>query len=251
MIHDNAVVGTPLTLYKDTKANIEALSLTEGDKFWATDLDIEGYYDGSNIIWRPDDAGWVYTAFAWTYASTTTFTVSGDQTAIFAKGTKIKLTQTTVKYFYVTASSYSSPNTTVTITGGSDYTLANAAITNPAYSYASPPDFPSSFSWTPVVTFAGGTTDPTSFTVTNASFWMVRGVIYVSIAATITRGSGDRPYQIITLPVGYTAFFGGGMTTTYSGLQVSPFYQSGTNKVTIYTNTMTSDGYLWGQFFYL
>ena len=46
MIQDNAVVGAPLTLYKDTKANIEALSLTEGDTFWATDLDIEGYYEG-------------------------------------------------------------------------------------------------------------------------------------------------------------------------------------------------------------
>ena len=159
MIHDNAVVGAPLTLYKDTKANIEALSLTEGDTFWATDLDIEGYYDGANVIWRPNDAGWVYDAVTWTFASTTTFTVSGDVTDRFETGTKIKLTQTTNKYFYVVSSSYSSPNTTVTITGGSDYTLANAAISNPAYSYASPPDFPGWFNYVPA--FTGFSTDPT------------------------------------------------------------------------------------------
>ena len=221
------------------------------NELWRETKRLQSQISALRTLETPSKDGWIGFGASCTYASTTTFTVSGDQTAIFAKGTKIKLTQTTTKYFYVVSSSYSSPNTTVTITGGSDYTLANAAITNPAYSYASPPDFPGWFNWTPTITYAGGTTDPTSFTITVARFWMIGEVKHVSFAATVTRGSGDRPYQIISLPLSYTAFFGGGVTTTYTGLQVSPFYQSGTNKVTIYTGAMTSDGFLWGQFFYL
>ena len=89
--------------------------------------------------------GWIEAADqTWTYASATTFTVSGDQTSIFTKGTKIKLTNDgSTKYFYVTDSSYSDPTTTVTVTGGTDYTLASGAITNPYYSYVdNPQGFP-------------------------------------------------------------------------------------------------------------
>jgi len=83
--------------------------------------------------------GWIKATDTWTYASATTFTIAGvDRTAMFPKGTKIKLTQTTTKYFYVVGSAFST-NTTITITGGTDYTLANAAITSPYYSYASCP----------------------------------------------------------------------------------------------------------------
>ena len=67
--------------------------------------------------------GWWTRSETWTRTSNTTFTVSGDLTAVFVPGTKIKVTQTSTKYFYVVSSSYSSPSTTVTITGGSDYSL--------------------------------------------------------------------------------------------------------------------------------
>ena len=104
--------------------------------------------------------GWIAGGATWTYVSATTFTVSGDVTAQFRKGTKLKLTQTTAKYFYVVASSYGAPNTTVTITGGTDYTLANAAITAPYYSYQEcPQGFPEWFAWTP--THVGFSADPT------------------------------------------------------------------------------------------
>ncbi|MBI4169841.1 MAG: hypothetical protein HY510_07880 [Acidobacteria bacterium] len=60
---------------------------------------------------------WV-NAFALLYASGTTFTVAGDKTAIFQAGLalKVQLAASTV-YCKVQSSSYSSPNTTVTITG--------------------------------------------------------------------------------------------------------------------------------------
>lgn len=87
--------------------------------------------------------GWCYDTDTWVYVSATSFKVTGkDVRYKFPKGTKIKLVQTTTKYFYVVATAYST-DTTITVTGGSDYTLANAAISGQAYSYAaSPQDYP-------------------------------------------------------------------------------------------------------------
>lgn len=101
--------------------------------------------------------GWISPTDTWTYVSATSFKITGsDVSSKFPVGTKIKLTQTTVKYFYVTASSFST-DTTVTVNGGSDYSLANAAITSPAYSYdATPQGFPGWFSWTPSFTNLSG-----------------------------------------------------------------------------------------------
>jgi len=73
-------------------------------------------------------AGWITANETWTYASASTFTISGDKTAKYSVGMRIKLTQTSVKYFIITAISYSAPNTTVTVDGGGVYTVANAAI---------------------------------------------------------------------------------------------------------------------------
>ena len=84
--------------------------------------------------------GWIYDTDTWSYVSTTSFKVSGkDVRYRFPKGTKIKLVQSgATKYFYVIATAYSA-DTTITITGGSDYSLANAAISGQAYSYAAAP----------------------------------------------------------------------------------------------------------------
>ena len=94
---------------------------------------VKAYADDN---FTPND-GWIPSGEAWTYASAMTFTVSGDQTSKYTKGTKIKLTNSTTKYFYVVSSSYSDPNTTVIVTGETD--LADAAITAPYYSYADCP----------------------------------------------------------------------------------------------------------------
>lgn len=84
--------------------------------------------------------GWASAGETWTYASATTFTVAGtDVRNKYPIGTKIKLTQTTVKYFRVVNTAFST-NTTITITGVGDYTLANATITNPYYSYDQTPE---------------------------------------------------------------------------------------------------------------
>lgn len=72
--------------------------------------------------------GWINDNATWTYASASTFTVAGDQTAIFTKGTKLKWTQASVKYGYVISSSYADPNTTVTIVVNTDYTIVTVVL---------------------------------------------------------------------------------------------------------------------------
>lgn len=113
--------------------------------------------EGDSIYVR---AGWVPAGNTWTYASATSFTITGvDKTTTYTKGTKLKCTDnSTTKYFYVTSSSFSS-NTTVNITGGSDYSLAGGAITNPYYSYVqNPQGFPAAFNYTPTGLSASGVT---------------------------------------------------------------------------------------------
>jgi len=99
--------------------------------------------------------GWISANETWTYASATTITVPSGAASKYAKGDKIKLTQSgTVKYFYI----ISVADTVLTITGGSDYTLVSATISANYYSHAgSPIGFPSYFSYTPVCSSSDGT----------------------------------------------------------------------------------------------
>ena len=137
--------------------------------------------------------GWNYDTNTWTYASTSTFTVSGDATAIFTPGTRIKLTQTSVKFFVVSASSVAAGTTTVTITGGSDYSLANASITTPAYSYAANPQgYPGAFNWTP--TLVGWAASPTVY----ARFQVVGRLCLITLFIS---GTSNATVTSVTLPI--------------------------------------------------
>ena len=107
------------------------------------------------------DDGWKPASETWTYASASTFTITGDVTTKYKVGDKIKYTQSaTVKYAYIIKLAYSSPNTTVTISVSTDYTLANAVISSNCYSKVeNPSGFPSTFSYT--TSFTGFSADPT------------------------------------------------------------------------------------------
>ena len=140
--------------------------------------------------------GWTSDSATWTYASATTFTVSGDVTAQFRKGTKLKLTQTTAKYFFVVGSSYGAPNTTVTVTGGTSYTLANAAITLPYYSYQQAPQaFPDWFTWTP--TFTGFSADPAS----PLCRFTIQGTLCIISVYMPNNGTSNAVTFYVSLPV--------------------------------------------------
>jgi len=100
--------------------------------------------------------GWIDAGETWTYASATTFTIAGvDLTSKYTKGTKIKLTNSTVKYAYVVSSSFST-NTTVTIASEDD--LANSTITLPNFSYSDcPQGFKRGEDWYKAVVYLGTT----------------------------------------------------------------------------------------------
>lgn len=163
--------------------NIAANAAIAGTKLADDSVDGDKMVDFSIDADKLNVDGWIPAQDTWTYASATTFTISGvDRTALFPAGTKIKLTQTTAKYFYVTGSSFSS-NTTVTVTGGTDYTLANAAITSPNYSYSTTPQaFPQFFTYLPTFTnFTLG-----SGTINYAKFSMAGKNVFLKLKVSLS-----------------------------------------------------------------
>jgi len=96
----------------------------------------------------PNADGWMLVADTWTYASATAVTVPSGAALLYAVGDKIRLKQgATYKYFYVTAVA----DTLLTVTGGSDFTVATpTAITDVYYSkVATPVGFPQWFNYAP------------------------------------------------------------------------------------------------------
>lgn len=97
--------------------------------------------------------GWI-PAGTFTYASadapTYVITVASGAASIYNVGDRIKLTDSTVKYFIITAVT----DTTLTVYGGTDYTLTGGAITLPYYSHQKAPlGFPMNpVKWTVIVT---------------------------------------------------------------------------------------------------
>lgn len=125
--------------------------------------------------------GWIDdSAATWTRTANQTFTVSGDRTAVFTKGTRLRWTQTTVKYGTVVLSSHAAGTTTVTIALTSDYVLTAAAITVNSYSYAANPQgYPTLFNFVPVIT--GFASDPG---VTHYKFSIVGNVCWINFLTT-------------------------------------------------------------------
>jgi len=148
--------------------------------------------------------GWIPSGETWTYASadapTYAFTISGDKTSKYSAGMRIKLTDSTVKYFIITKVSYSSPNTTVTVYGGTDYTLSGGVISNPYYSMVkAPAGFPlNPAKWTVTVT---DSTVRTQTSPTNNTYYNIGG-----------------SYCQLSLPIGawylgYVVFLVGGLAS--------------------------------------
>ena len=149
--------------------------------------------------------GWIYDTDTWSYVSTTSFKVSGkDVRYKFPKGTKIKLVQSgSTKYFYVTATAYSA-DTTITITGGSDYSLANATISGQAYSYAAAPQgFPQRFNYSPA-TYTGWSALPDGLYY----FIIIGHLCYVPVY--MTAGTSNATTAILELPVSASSSAGKG-----------------------------------------
>ena len=150
---------------------------------------------------RGGGGNWSADANTWTYSSadapTFVISINADMTAMLTVGCKIKLTQTTVKYFIVTVvGAYSGGVTLVTVYGGTDYTLANAAISSPNYSYAkSPTGFPMSpVKWTVELS---DNTDRSQSSPVSGTWYNIN-----SNTITIPIGTWEVDYQIVMFGVG-------------------------------------------------
>jgi hypothetical protein len=132
--------------------------------------------------------GWIESGETWTYASGTTFTITGDKTSKYTVGMKLKFTQPTdgQKYGYVKSSTYSDPDTTVTLVTNDDYDLDNEAITSPYYSWLENSNgFPPFFNFTP--TWGGFSADPSP---TFIGFWIQGRQLFYSIGGLIGAADG-------------------------------------------------------------
>jgi hypothetical protein len=182
--------------------------------------------------------GWNADSATWTRTSGTTFTISGDVTATYTKWTRVRWKDGgAYKYGIVLSSSYSAPNTTVTLVTNSDYTMAAATITDTYYSYVtSPLAFPPYFNYSPT---------PTNLTVGNGTltaryFILPNGLTFVGIelvfgSTTSITGAGPTfsiPNTGITLGVaqlqGIARLSDASASTVYQGTVV---IQSGTTSV--------------------
>ena len=180
--------------------------------------------------WQADD-GWTPTGNTWTYTAATTFTVATDVSAVLVPGTKLKLTQTSVKYFRVESAVYSAPNTTVTVSGGGIYTLANAAITSPNYSHAAFPQgfinalqdgwIPSSETWTYATpdTFTLAAADYTSVFTVGTKLKLTQTTVKYFVVADVSF-STDTTVTVFS-PSGY-ALANAAITAPYFSHEQAP-----------------------------
>lgn len=148
--------------YSDENGGFSVLSIGADDQILTAQSGLPTFADPS--VPSP----WTEDTNTWIYASATTFTITGDFTTVFTKGTRLRFTQTTAKYGVVKSSAFSTGTTTITLISNTDYSIANAAIASPSYSYADmPPGYPGSFAYT--TTWTGFSANPsggiTRFTV--------------------------------------------------------------------------------------
>lgn len=139
--------------------------------------------------------GWAVFQTTCTYASTSSFTISGDYTTTFTKGTPLKFTNSTLKYANVASSSYSAPNTTVNIIVNADYVLANTTISG-VYIARSPgaAGFPGWFNFTS--SYTGFSANPT-----NKSVYKIDGNVCTFMTGNTASGTSNAASYGQTLPI--------------------------------------------------
>jgi hypothetical protein len=165
-------------------------------------MDNEEYLKSEHDLASPTDlnAGWRAAADTWVYASANTFTISGlDRTAIYQKGTRIRWKDGgAYKYAAVTSSAFST-NTTVTFTGGTDYTMANATVTDNDYSYeVSPQGYPEWFNYTSTVSGSGGSIGTYAEGTVASMFCVIGPTVHVVVQKQITnKGSWSGDFRVL------------------------------------------------------
>ncbi len=107
---------------------------------------IESLLERIRRLENADMGGWISSVEErWTFAGaddpTYTVSIPGDLTWKYWPGQRVRLQQAggAVKHFIITGVGYSSPNTVLSLYGGTDYDLANSPIIEPYFSAAKAP----------------------------------------------------------------------------------------------------------------
>lgn len=154
-------------------------------------LNNEEFFNQYTDLASDVDFGWLPVSDTWTYASASTITVPSGAASLYQKGDKLRLKQGAgYKYYYIITVA----NALLTVTGGSNYTVASAAITDIAISRASNPfGLPGYFTFTSTVT---GFSD----TNTAAMRFTISGSVIRLLIPSIS-GTSNATSLTITVPV--------------------------------------------------
>jgi hypothetical protein len=140
--------------------------------------------------------GWWDVTETFTYASASTITVASGAASRFQIGDKLRLTNSTLKYFYIIGVA----DTVLTVTGGSDYTLANTTITNVSISRVSGPfGFPQYFNYSSNVIPQAGSAG--SITFAFARFQLNARLATVTFEVSYAQSGSSAAFVDVVLPI--------------------------------------------------
>lgn len=164
----------------------------------------------------PSKDGWSPVSDSWSYASTSTITVPSDATLTYQKGVKIRLKQGSGYKYYVGTTVAA---TLITVLVNTDYTVANAAITDVSYSYVENPlGWPSAFNVT--ITSEGLTTP--SYNSQAGKVQVIGRTLKFDGRLDINSWAGQTGYIKIVIPFAVTNVPG-------TGRGVGSYYRTGTS----------------------
>lgn len=167
--------------------------------------------------------GWIEVSDTWTFNSSTDVNVPNNATLVYPKGAKVRFKQGgNYKYFNI----ISRTPTILTLKAGTDFTVANAAITNIAYSLDDVAlDFPDYFTFAPALDTQDGTLAATN--IIRAKYKVFGNSCHHYLTFDTTQNTANSDYFFYLPPLvpfeQEQGYFSGGIVLVNAGLSVSAF----------------------------
>jgi hypothetical protein len=226
-------------------------------------LKTAGYVWDSNGVahYMLIDTGWIPANETWTYASATTFTISGNQTSRYGKGDKLMWTQNgAVRYNSVYSSTYNAGTglTTIIVHSGYQSSAGDCAILDTAtypitvnyYSkMENPNNWPDIFNFAPILSATGSMTY-TDAVVSHCSFSLKGHICHFDIDITGTTGGTASNSLLVDAPITpLNARSGGGGITNDGGAYILGYWFISSNVILLRKNDSSNYGLDTGRTF--